>query len=93
MDRVLKCLTGSFITDVIYSVKGALMSFKSVWGFDPDEVLRAQSMVRREPVADESTYSADEKRAACIPPDLRSQILELRRMFAAEEESRAWQES
>ena len=30
------------------------MSFKSVWGFDPDEVIRAQNLLRREPDADES---------------------------------------
>jgi hypothetical protein len=69
------------------------MSFKSVWGFDPDEVIRAQSLLRREADADESMYGADEQQAARIPPDIHSQILELRRMFSAEEESRAWQES
>ena len=69
------------------------MSFKSVWGFDPDEVIRAQSLFRRELDADESMYGADEQRAARIPPDVHTQILELRRMFAAEGESRAWQES
>ena len=65
------------------------MSFKSVWGFDPDEVIRAQDLLRREPDVDESMYSADEQRAAHIPPDVHSQILELRQMFAAKEESRA----
>jgi hypothetical protein len=69
------------------------MSFKSVWGFDPDEVIRVQSLLRREPDSDESTYGADEQRAARIPPDVQSQILELRRMFAADEESRAWEAS
>jgi hypothetical protein len=59
------------------------MSFESVWGFDPDEVIRAQNLLRGKPDADESTYSADEQRAARIPPDVHSQILELRRMFAA----------
>ena len=54
---------------------------KSVWGFDPDEVIRAQSLLRREPDADESTYGADAQQAARIPPDVDSQILELRRMF------------
>jgi hypothetical protein len=57
------------------------MAFESVWGFDPDEVSRAQSLLRREPDADESMYSTDEQRAARIPPDVHSQILELRRMF------------
>ena len=59
------------------------MSFESVWGFDPDEVIRAQSLLRREPDGNESTYDAEEQRAARIPPDVHSQILELRRMFAA----------
>jgi hypothetical protein len=69
------------------------MSFNSVWGFDPDEVIRAQSLLPREPDADESMYGADEQRAARIPPDVHTQILELRRMFAAEGENRACQES
>jgi hypothetical protein len=57
------------------------MSFKSVCGFDFDEVIRALSLLQREPDADESMYGADEQRAARIPPDVHSQILELRRMF------------
>jgi hypothetical protein len=57
------------------------MAFKSVWGFDPDEVIRAQSLLRHEPDADESMYGADEQRSARIPPDVHSQIFELRRMF------------
>jgi hypothetical protein len=60
------------------------MSFKSVWGFDSNEVIRAQSLLRREPDINESTYGADKQRAARIPPDVHMQILELRRMFAAE---------
>lgn len=60
------------------------MSFKSVWGFDPDEVIRAQRLSRREPEGDEPMYGADEQRTAGLPPDVHSQILELRRMFAAE---------
>jgi hypothetical protein len=69
------------------------MSFKSVWGFDSNEVIRAQSLLRREPDINESMYGADKQRAARIPPDVHTQILELRRMFAAEGENRAWQES
>ena len=73
------------------------MSFKSVWGFDPDEspyqaliatqvlprtlVMKAQPFVPREPDVFESAYEVDEERAARIPPDINSQIYELRRMF------------
>jgi hypothetical protein len=52
-----------------------------VWGFDPDEVKRAQSLLRREMDADEPGYDADEQRAARIPADIELQIVELRRMF------------
>jgi NAD(P)-dependent dehydrogenase (short-subunit alcohol dehydrogenase family) len=54
---------------------------ESVWGFDPDEVMKAQRFVPREPDGFESAYEADEERAARIPPDINSQIYELRRMF------------
>ena len=57
------------------------MSFKSVWGFDPDEVIRARSPLGCESGVDEPMYGADEQRAARIPSDLNSQILELRRML------------
>ena len=57
------------------------MAFKSVWGFDPDEVMKAQRFVRREPEAFESAYEPDEERAARIPLDINSQISELCRMF------------
>lgn len=57
------------------------MSFKAVWGFDPDEVIRAQSLQRAEPDTHESTYSEIEEQAARIPVDIHSQIYELRRMF------------
>jgi hypothetical protein len=51
------------------------MAFKNVWGFDPDEVIRAQSSLRCEPDADESTYGADEERAARLPPDATRRFL------------------
>jgi hypothetical protein len=57
------------------------MSFKTVWGFDPDEVTKTQLSVPREPDEFESDYGADEERAARIPPDINAQIYELRRMF------------
>jgi hypothetical protein len=57
------------------------MSFKAVWGFDPDEVIRAQSLQRAEPDTDESTYNDLKEQAARVAADVYSQIYELRRMF------------
>ena len=57
------------------------MSFKSVWGFDPDEVIRAQRERYVEPDTHESTYNEREEHAARVPVDVYSQIYELRRMF------------
>jgi len=57
------------------------MSFRSVWGFDPDDVMKTQRFVPREPDGFESGYEADKEHAAGIPPDINSQINELRRMF------------
>jgi hypothetical protein len=57
------------------------MSFKSVWGFDPDEASRAQRMFRGELETDDFGYNADEERAARIPSDMYAQVYELRRMY------------
>jgi hypothetical protein len=57
------------------------MSFKAAWGFDPDEVIKAQSLQRAEPDTHESTYSEIEEQAARIPMDIYSQMYELCRMF------------
>jgi hypothetical protein len=57
------------------------MSFKSVWGFDPDEVERAQKLGRSEPRVDESAYDSDEQPPPDMPLDVYAQIYELRRMF------------
>ena len=57
------------------------MSLKAVWGFDPYEVIRAQSLQRAEPDTDKSTYNDLEEQAARVPADVISQIYELRRMF------------
>jgi hypothetical protein len=57
------------------------MAFKSVWGFDPDEVSRAQSLHPARRGADEPTYGTAEEQAARIPSDVWLQIYELRRMF------------
>jgi len=57
------------------------MDFKSVWGFDPAEVIRAQTSRPHQRGADEPTYSATEEQAARIPIDICLQIDELRRMF------------
>jgi hypothetical protein len=57
------------------------MSFKAVWGFDPDEVIRAQSPQQAELDTHESAYDELEEQAARVPVDVCSQIYELRRMF------------
>jgi hypothetical protein len=59
------------------------MSFKSVWGFDPDEVVRAQKLGRREPRVDEFEYDSEERRPPGMPLDVYAQICELRRMFGS----------
>ena len=59
------------------------MSFKSVWGFDPDEVLRAQKLDQREPSVDESAYESEERRPPGMPLDIYVQMYELRRMFGS----------
>ena len=45
------------------------MSFKDVWGFDPNEAIRTQSLFRHDSNRDESMYNEDEQRAARIPVD------------------------
>jgi hypothetical protein len=57
------------------------MSFQSVWGFDPDEVIRSQEHSRREPNVAESAYDPADRFGLSIPLDLDAQIYELRRMF------------
>jgi hypothetical protein len=59
------------------------MSFESVWGFDPDEVIRAQKLDRREPVVDESEHDSEERRSPGMPLDVYVQMYELRRMFGS----------
>jgi hypothetical protein len=56
------------------------MSFQSVWGFDPDEVIRSQELSRRESNFDGSAYECDEN-PQIIPADVDTQIYELHRMF------------
>jgi len=62
-------------------MKEGTVGFKSVWGFDPDEVIRAQRALRAEWNSDNSMYNAAEEGAARIPLDVYSQICELRRIF------------
>jgi hypothetical protein len=59
------------------------MSFKSVWGFDPEEAFQAQLEFRAGLGIQESGYNFVEEQAAQIPPDVRSQIDELWRLFHA----------
>jgi hypothetical protein len=57
------------------------MSFQSVWGFDPDEVIRSQELKRRESNVDKSEYEPADQHIPNIPVDVDAQIYELRRMF------------
>jgi hypothetical protein len=57
------------------------MSFQSVWGFDPDEVIRSQKLNRQEPNVHESAYDPTDQVLAGIPLDVEAQILELSRIF------------
>jgi len=62
-------------------MKKGTVGFKSVWGFDPDEVIRAQKVSRTQPDPAELVYNAHEEKAALIPSEIDSQIYELRRIF------------
>jgi hypothetical protein len=64
------------------------MSFKAVWGFDPEEVEKARR--RLEPTGDVPGEPCEERteeditnddRTARIPSGFEAQIYELRRMF------------
>jgi hypothetical protein len=57
------------------------VGLKEVWGFDPDEVAKAQALSRAITQTDQCSYLIDEEREAQIPPDAESQIIELRRIF------------
>jgi hypothetical protein len=58
-----------------------IMSFQSVWGFDPDEVIRFQELNRRQPNVHESAYDPTDQILADIPLDVDAQIHELSRIF------------
>jgi hypothetical protein len=62
-------------------MKEGTVGFKSVWGFDPDEVIRAQKLSRTQPDPAELVYDANEEQAVLIPSEIDSQIYELRRIF------------
>jgi hypothetical protein len=57
------------------------MSFKAVWGFDPDEVERARAAFSQRTDSDKSAHNIAEEQAARIPPSPNFQIYELRRIF------------
>ena len=57
------------------------MSFEAAWGFDPDKVLQTNGFASSNIETGESTYSAEEQRAARVPSDLHAQIYALRRMY------------
>jgi hypothetical protein len=57
------------------------MSFKSIWGFDPDEVEAARAAFSQWTDPDKISANITEDRAARIPSDICSQVKELRRIF------------
>ena len=57
------------------------MSFEAAWGFDPYKAMQANGLTASETETDQSTYSAEEQRAARIPSQMHSQVYELRRMY------------
>jgi hypothetical protein len=57
------------------------MSFKSVWGFDPDEIADRSNVFGRPPESQNRGYSMSEEQAAGIPSDVCAQIHELQRIF------------
>jgi len=56
------------------------MSFKAVWGFDPDEVKSSQTRLRGKKNACDASYDVLEEMAARIPLSW-EQVDELWRMF------------
>ena len=60
------------------------MSFRAVWGFDPDEALRVQNALRRSIAtandADEIVRGSHDE--AAIPRSRASQVDELQRLFS-----------
>jgi hypothetical protein len=68
----------------LYSrIEGFHVAIKAVWGFDPDEVAKAQARLRSAAAeGPTSSYRPTEENAARIPPDAESQIYELRRIFS-----------
>jgi len=52
--------------------------FKSVWGFDPDEVAKAQALLRHENTMEDACRGAGEEEAARIPSGSHAQVYELR---------------
>lgn len=59
------------------------MSFKSMWGFDPEEAFSAQRAFLERIGGHECAYSLTEEQAAQIPSEVHSQIVELLRMYRA----------
>ena len=59
------------------------MSFEAVWGFDPDQVLKAQNVFRREFVPESGGHQdeGDDIAEVRIPRSDADQLYELRRMF------------
>ena len=62
-------------------MEGANVGIKAVWGFDPDEVAKAQVLSRGASDKGNSAYGIAEEAAARLPLHAESQIYELRRIF------------
>jgi hypothetical protein len=57
------------------------MSFKAVWGFDPEEVAQAQRAFRSLPYAEEPEPMNATDECIGIPSSAELQLSELQRMF------------
>jgi len=57
------------------------MGIKAVWGFDPDEVAKAQNAFQRLTSEEEPEERGSLEKCAGIPSGADSQIYELRRVF------------
>jgi len=57
------------------------MSFKDVWGFDPEEMARCEFAEELETTQEEGSSNDSEHRTPRIPPQEEAQVYELRRLF------------
>ena len=57
------------------------MGIKAVWGFDPDEVVRAQKAFQRMADQEEAAPDHELEQVVRMPVSVDAQIYQLRRMF------------